>query len=177
MSKPKPILSEQRLEELITESKKLERSFSQWMRPRKVPNQPERSMHEPMRGSNGSIFEIRTHYWTKLACRFSIVLRFFDGPWDYRLVRFDGHAGPHTNKLEPRGDACRTVPRNTCHIHRITERYQRKALIIPQQFEEDGFASPRSEFADPSSAFEYFLTYCHVRYSGLEYISHNPLLD
>jgi hypothetical protein len=54
------------------------------------------------------------------------------------LIRCNGHHGPHKNHIERT-----TIPANTCHIHRITERYQHFTSAAPEQFAEltDGYNS------------------------------------
>lgn len=61
----------------------------------------------------------------------------------YHLIRLDGWHDAHTNKIE------RTrVPENTCHIHRMTERYQNFG-------KPDGFAVESDDFSCFQSAVEY----------------------
>jgi hypothetical protein len=47
------------------------------------------------------------------------------------LIRCNGHHAKHPNRLENT-----IVPADTCHIHRITERYQKFSGVDPETFAE-----------------------------------------
>lgn len=73
------------------------------------------------------------------AMNFSVILALVkSGGGRVNLIRCNGHHGPHLNPLERI-----TIPANTCHVHRITERYQTFKNSAPERFAEatDGYHS------------------------------------
>lgn len=69
------------------------------------------------------------------------------------LIRLCGPGSRHTNFLEASaGEGVQTIPHGTCHIHRITERYQR---ISPDKAMQ--YAEPTNEFDSFESAVEFVL--------------------
>lgn len=65
----------------------------------------------------------------------------------FRLVRYNGRHGKHTNIIEKTSFF-------DYHIHRATERYQRSG------FREDSFAEPTTQFSDLHAAINCMLADC-----------------
>lgn len=62
---------------------------------------------------------------------FSVILAVVTATGQTNLIRCNGHHGPHPNPIE------RTViPADTCHIHQITERYQRIKVSAGERYAE-----------------------------------------
>ena len=74
---------------------------------------------------------------------FSVMLVCFRGKKQINLIRCNGYQGPHTNHLEKQ-----TIPKNTFHIHLLTERYQRFGLF-------EHYAEPTDKYHSADSALEY----------------------
>jgi hypothetical protein len=104
----------------------------------------------------------------KKANAFSIILSYVSRGKDINLIRCNGHHAAHTNFLEKQ-----QIPRNTAHIHQLTERYQ--LLGKPE-----GYAEPTNEYHSAASALEYL---CN-RFSIIDRMNENdgytkryPLLE
>ncbi len=91
---------------------------------------------------------------------FSIILAVLpsDSNQLFRLRRYNGKHGEHTNKIE--GDKFYDF-----HIHHATERYQESGM------NEDAFAAVTNRYADFHSALN-----CMLRYCGFE-MPHNAQQD
>jgi hypothetical protein len=92
---------------------------------------------------SGRKLSLRVNVKSKKTNAFSIILSYVSRGKDLNLIRCNGHHGPHTNFLEKQ-----LIPKNTNHIHQLTERYQIKG-------KPEGFAVPTSEYHAAVAALEY----------------------
>jgi hypothetical protein len=140
------ILTDKTIDELITAKK--------WCSGSKF-----QSIKYPKQIINGDLrTEIRVHSDAPVrmivACRkssvrpngFTIRLAFLRSSRQFNLLRCNGYHAEHTNHLE------RTkFPKDTFHIHKMTERYQRHAIYAP-----DEYAEETSEYSSFEEACDYF---------------------
>lgn len=87
-------------------------------------------------GESGKLYEIRSRRKSDPndPMAFSIILSCTEGNRTVNLIRCNGHHEEHTNQIEKNnGHPDAVIPENTCHIHRITERYQ-EAKRLPESF-------------------------------------------
>ena len=95
----------------------------------------------------------------------------------YNLIRCDGFQGPHQNHLEiSRNSGNQLIPKNTCHIHYITERYQ----LCPNTIQPEHYAERTESYSDFEGAAEFFCDHfgivCQNGYKGHEGYQHrHPL--
>lgn len=97
--------------------------------------------------------------------KFSIILQVARrGKW-FNLIRCNGHHAPHENTLEKM-----TIPANTFHIHRATERYQLAGR------DPETYAEPTDKYDSPDSAIEFMCNNFGFVFSDLNTKLH-PLWD
>lgn len=78
---------------------------------------------------------------------------------DYRLIRCNGPCHTHDNKVD------REKLGAVCHVHRITERYQRHLASRPK-WEGDGFAVATRPYAGPDDALTELANLANIKVEG-----------
>lgn len=121
---------------------------------RRLQLQPKKLNHKEaqldVRGAMGSEFRIIARQALQNPLDFSMILAWRDrsssNQW-FRLRRYNGKHGVHTNKIE--GDSFYDF-----HIHQATRRYQRSG------WREDAYAEPTDRFHDVRTALECLIADC-----------------
>lgn len=108
-----------------------------------------------IRGSAGSRFTLHFRQSLSRQHDFSIVLAYHsdESRTQLRLRRYNGSTHRHTNRLD--GEQ---LPKQ-CHIHRMTERYQRRHVVKPS-ISVDGQAEPTDLYEDLQGAWRLCLAEC-----------------
>lgn len=162
----KPILSEEDIEKLLREPKAIPHRYLRWLATRKVRNKHVSEGSKALTGAAGHTFELyfrrcfavdpKTERRIDRSSQFTVRIILVVGPHRYELIRCDRHRTPHTNWLEKHTrTGIAKIPSNQPHIHRITERYQRAAVEVPERFQEYQYAQPTDEFATATAAIEF----------------------
>lgn len=147
----KPLLTDDRIAELLALNKPISAADEQRLRRRGRAKQ-NRAFSEVQLDviADGRAFRIYAQRHNTNALQFSIQLVYVDADGnEYRLLRLAGRTGPHTNELERVSgqDPARVTDR--FRVNRLTERYQ------ASDYEDDGFAEAAADqFSDFESAFE-----------------------
>ena len=138
------ILSDERIEALIQERKLLPIEWSQEFV--EVEKKGHAEYHLSVPGNAGCEFEIIRRQSNFNLSNFSIILGvYFPGSKDcFRLCRYNGNDHTHTNRIE-KVEVC------GFHIHKTTERYQKKSLQ-DKRFHIDGYAEPTTRYQDIEGA-------------------------
>lgn len=139
------ILTEPQIQALLSEKKLITAAqMARLMYPRKTKTgRGGLSGRVKVTGKNGTRFILRARRSAKRPMEFSVILALAKGGRkQLNLIRCNGHHGPHPNWLERI-----TIPRDTCHVHRITERYQLKPMYDPEQFATETLAYNSFEHA------------------------------
>lgn len=95
-------------------------------------------------GKDGSTFVISIRQSKFNLLDFSVIFGVMIGGSVFRLIRYNGDHGEHTNKIT--GEKF-----SGCHIHRATKIYQENG------FEEEGYAEPTDKYVDWKGALNTLL--------------------
>jgi len=134
-------LTDEEIQRLISEPKPLPADFR-----RRMSSKPKHGHNEgeiSITGAAGSEFYLILRQASCNPLDFSVILGYKIPQSNriFRLCRYNGKHGEHTNKLE--GQTFYGF-----HIHRATERYQEMG------FKEDAYAEPTDRYSDFSGAIE-----------------------
>lgn len=150
----KRVLSDIECANLIAEQKTLPKNWRTRLKPRPKVQTAFAQASLDVTGATGHRFRIFVRKNVEWQEDFSIGLIFIDDGTqaeEYVLTRYNGSSHKHTNHIEKEEGKTDFTFANTCHIHRATERYQKKRKI-------DGYAEPTSEFQNFDSAFSAFIS-------------------
>lgn len=103
-----------------------------------------RRFDREIKGEQGHTFKIIIRQSKINPLDFSVIFGVLIGNEVFRIRRYNGDHGFHTNKIEG-------IHIKGCHIHKATERYQQKG------FQEDGYAEKTTEYAHWTKALEIML--------------------
>jgi len=145
------ILSDAEIVTLISEPKIIPRGLIRTMRVTKKRKHTEFDHH--VTGERGSRFILKLRQNTIDAFDFSAILLYVPakGGHEFRLRRYNGRHGEHTNKLE-------NQTFYEYHIHTATQRYQECGI------REDGYAEVTDRYVDLQSATMCLLKDCGFRH-------------
>ena len=151
------ILKDWEIDKLITERKNLPLSIEKAFRNMQTTGRGYRRKKIELQGEEGSRFAIMIRQNTINPLDFSIILGYYppNSSVLFRLRRYNGEHGQHTNKIE-------SNQLYSFHIQKATERYQVKG------FDEEGFAEKTNEFYDLRTAFLYMIKDCSIRIEETE---------
>lgn len=152
---PPPVISDARIDQLITSRKVQPTGLLSRLGKPKVHGAHERA-ELSLAGINGEAFVIWSRRLLRYPDNWTVGLRWVDAEGRvYRLLRANGpHPSLHRNVLEGEVfDPC-------YHVHRATERYQRAGLKI------DTYAQPTEEFAGMEMALLWLLRETNITPSG-----------
>lgn len=170
------MLTDAEIQKFIEEPKALPcrwDEFGSWLKLRKIRKHPRRVATREIRGETGRIFKLTVR--ENLACNnhFSVIVAVRHISKDTRLFRLNGWHAPHTNKLEKRArSGIIEVPENQCHIHYLTERYQKVSRM-----KGDHYAVPTNDFKCLKTALEYIPGNFGFYFKHGEYRTTQPLFD
>lgn len=141
------LFTDEEIAELITEPKLLQKTYSSLLRLKQKRGHKEQEIE--IEGEEGNTFVLIFRQNSINPLNFSIVLahRPENSNRLFRLRRYNGKHGEHTNSIE--GNSFYDF-----HIHTATERYQYLGL------REDTFAEPTGIYSDIYGAFELLLNEC-----------------
>ncbi len=154
------ILNEQQIQTFLAEEKWISRAqVARLKHPRKCRNARNLSGRVEVTGKSGTRFVIRVRQSQNDPMDFSVILALSrPNRKQLNLIRCNGHHGPHLNHLDGT-----KISANTCHVHRITERYQACGIAEPERF-----AKATQAYNSLESAVEYFCTCFGVHVHGEE---------
>ena len=143
-------LTDEQIAALVAETKPVPADFRARMTPK--PKRGHKEAELQIRGVNGSEFRLIVRQSEQNPLDFSVVLgyRMPDSNRIFRLRRYNGKHGEHTNRLE--GETF-----YECHVHVATERYQDSG------FREDTFAEPTDRFSSLHDAVECLIEDCALQ--------------
>ena len=129
---------------LIKERKQLPEGWRKQMKLRPKDGHKEYDLDIP--GEHGNMFRLKLRQNTKNLANFSAILavRVPKSNNFFRLLRYNGHHAPHTNRIE--GNII-----DGYHIHRATERYQKLGS------HEDTYAEATNRYIDLEGALNCLL--------------------
>lgn len=143
-------LTDAQIAQLIAEAKPLPAGYSQNFRLRPHRGHSERDL--ALTGVGGSDYKILLRQSLLNPLSFSAILAYRpqrSNTW-FRLRRYNGSHGPHTNRIE------RDRFSSGCHIHFATARYQAIGM------REDSYAELTTRFTTLESALQCLLTDCSL---------------
>lgn len=88
------------------------------MQPKMDKNSQHYRANIQLLGQSGREYTISVRRNANDAMEFSVILSIVRNKKQFNLIRCNGHHALHPNNLERS-----TIPADTCHIHRVTERY------------------------------------------------------
>jgi len=140
-------LSDAEIQSLLTEPKSLPPNYRH-----RIMTKPKRGHNEgelELVGSRGSEFHLIVRQSASNPLDFSVILgyRLPQSNRIFRLRRYNGNVGEHTNRLEG-------TSFTGCHLHTATERYQDAG------FDEETFAEPTARYSDLEGAMRCMLADC-----------------
>jgi hypothetical protein len=153
-----PILSESEIDSLLSDPKPItEQQRGRLKKPQKKRGS-DLCARIRFKDSRNRKYEIIARHGTDRPNSFSVGLFYRPNKAKHIvLIRCNGWHGRHRNILELKAKAgIAMVPDDTCHIHRITERYQAFGKA-------DGYAEPTTAYDSFEAAVEYlcFSFGCH----------------
>lgn len=151
----KPILDEDRIHELLHESKPVPTDFMKSAKTKPKANMSYSERELQVFGVDGSDFRLFIRQNEVWPLDFTVGLRFVDkNDLHYVLRRFNGPSHQHTNHLEKRNGDANCSFKGAFHVHMATERYQRAGMLI------DGYAEISNKFANQDQAMDLLLKQC-----------------
>lgn len=141
------LLSDDEIQRFIDEPKPLPPNYH--LRLRLKPKRGHKEAELDFEGVHGSPFRLILRQSKVNPLDFSVILAYCAPQTNilFRLRRYNGKHGEHTNKLE--GDKFYAF-----HIHKATRRYQEAG------FNEDAYAEPTDRYADFDDALQCMLANC-----------------
>ena len=141
------VLTDSEITRLVAEQKPLPPDYRDRIEVRAKRGHKESELD--LKGAGGSEFRLIVRQASANPLDFSVILAYLVPKTNraFRLRRYNGKHGEHTNRLERETFYCP-------HIHRATERYQDSG------FHEDAFAEPTDRYADLEGAVECLLEDC-----------------
>lgn len=141
------LLNDDEIRRLINEPKPLEPNYRE--RIRLKPKRGHKEAELDFEGTDGSPFRLILRQSMKNPLDFSVILGYRVPRTNilFRLRRYNGKHGEHTNKLE--GNRFYNF-----HIHKATRRYQDAG------FDEDAYAEPTDRYASFHEALQCMLANC-----------------
>jgi hypothetical protein len=141
------LLTDAVIERLVAEPKSLPADYRQ--RVKVKPKRGHKESELDVKGAEGSEFRLILRQASANPLDFSVILAYLVPQTNrvFRLCRYNGRHGEHTNRLE--GQTFYDL-----HIHKATERYQESG------FDEDAFAEPTGRYSDLDGAVECILAEC-----------------
>ncbi|HWB14581.1 MAG TPA: hypothetical protein VG826_35480 [Pirellulales bacterium] len=160
-------LTEAEIKAILDDPKPVTKRYRSVMapRPRKDrPNQLGRRLN--VRSVGGKTFKVYTSVNARLTNNFSIGLIWYPSAHEkLTLIRCNGWHEAHPNRIE------RTIIQpDTCHIHRITERYQ----LVGKP---EAYAEETTEYHDFKTALQYFFSKFGFFLRDDDYGHELPLID
>lgn len=166
------ILTDEEIANLLKEPKGISSTYRDLLKPRRRQNHHYLKRYLDIAGDKHAFGVYTCQHPTnarKFSAGLTILQRGAKRPTP--LIRCNGWHSPHTNSIENRVDTGITrIPRNTNHIHYLTERYQ-----VFEQDNHDGYAEPSSEFRDLWSAVDYLIETYNFHFTDGDYRWPNPL--
>lgn len=102
------------------------------LNPAPVPNRKfDLAAKVSLTGASAREYELRTRRHATRPMSFSVILSLVAAGKVVNLIRHNGHHGPHPSEIEGI-----VIPENTCHVHRISERYQDLPHKTPESYAE-----------------------------------------
>jgi hypothetical protein len=139
------ILTDKEIADLFCEKKPLKKSAIKKLgRLKQKRNRPDSSASIKFKSECGNRFRLIARQNNKRETSFSIIFQLLPRRGGaITLVRCNGHHAPHPNQLEGT-----EIPADTCHVHTITERYQKIGKPV-------WYAEPTSSFSSYLGAINF----------------------
>jgi hypothetical protein len=152
------ILTDVEIQRLVAEPKPLAADFPRRLAPKEKRGHKEAELD--VQGADGAQFRVIVRQSAQNPLDFSVILGYLPSETTalFRLRRYNGKHGEHTNKLE-------RATFYDFHIHQATERYQAAG------WKEDAYAEPTDRYADVNGAIECLIDDCGFERPAL------PLFD
>jgi hypothetical protein len=118
-------------------------------------------------GESGKGYELRVRKSLSRPMSFSVILSLALKGRALNLIRHNGHHAPHLLEIEKT-----VIPANTCHVHRLTERYQG----LPHK-DPESFAEQTDAYTDFKGAVEYMCGQYGLYFRRNPYKFKHPLFE